>query len=68
MKTIRLTNSHIYLDDYDISPFVVNGSLAIDGEKVTVVLIGDIQDEREAAAKPIKARRAKEVNDGDGTN
>lgn len=61
---IRITEQHIYLDDYDISPFVVGGSLKIDGEQVIVRLIGDVKDERE----PKKPARKKEVEHGDGSN
>lgn len=46
MKTIRLTKSgHIYLNEHDISPFVV--SLGVSEENVNLVLQGKIQDERE---------------------
>lgn len=63
---IRITDSHIYLDEYDISPFVVGGSLQIDGEQVVVRLIGEVRDEREGE-KPIKpARKVREVTNGDG--
>ena len=53
MKTIKLTESgHIYLDEYDISQFVVSLKV-LSGEDVRLVLKGKIQDERK---KPKKKR------------
>ena len=56
---IRITNNHIFLDERDIAPYVDRKSVKIDGDRVSLVLLGDVVDERE------KPKRKKAVKDDD---
>ena len=56
MKTIRITPTHVYLDDFDISTFVV-GVEVESSERVTIKLLGDVVDERKPKPKARKARK-----------
>ena len=44
---IRITDGHIFLNEYDIAPFVDRKSVKIVGDRVTLVILGDVVDERE---------------------
>jgi len=57
MGKIRIDEAgHFYLDEYDISPFVVSHKM--EGELYVVKLIGDVEK-----PKP-KPKRKKKVKDG----
>ena len=56
---IRITKDHIFLDERDIAPYVDRKSVKIDGDRVSLVLLGDVVDERE------KPKRKKAVKDDD---
>jgi len=44
---IRITKDHIFLDERDIAPYVDRKSVKIEKGRVTLVLLGDVVDERE---------------------
>lgn len=61
---IRITDKHIFLDERDIAPFVDRKSVKIEGGRVSLVLLGDIVDERETQEAPQKTYK-KAVKDDD---
>jgi len=56
-RNINITEQHLYLNEYDIAPFVVE--MEVVGERVIVTLLGDVSDLRE-----IKQDKKKAVKDG----
>ena len=47
MKEIKITEGHFYLEEYDISGFVIPGSIDVQGdERVLIILQGKVKDER----------------------
>ena len=59
---IRITDGHIFLNEYDIAPFVDRKSIKINDDRVTLVLLGDVVDEREKPQPKIKIKAVR--NDG----
>ena len=44
--TIRITDKYVYLDEVSITHFVKPSSIVVNGEEVSLTLMGEIQDER----------------------
>ena len=59
---IKITDGHIFLNEYDIAPFVDKKSIKVDGDRVTLVILGDVVDEREKPQPKIKIKAVR--NDG----
>ena len=61
---IRITEGHIFLNEFDISPFVDRKSVKIEGDRVTLVLLGEVIYELEKPKKSYKTKKDVEVEDG----
>jgi len=59
---ITITKDHIYINDaFDLAPFVDRKSIQVDGDRVTVVLLGKVIDGRGAEPEPEKVEKEKKV-------
>jgi len=51
MTKIKITENHIFLNNFDIAPFVDRKSIKIDGNRVTVTLLVEVEEQKKSEVK-----------------